>query len=77
MIIIGTTIATSTQDIKDLMQHIILHQMEGRINLTIAENGEINVWQPKNMPVAESVTRPIERFPATDEYHEPQPSDIS
>ena len=70
MTIIGTTIATTVQDISDLMQHCIIHNIEGRINLTINEDG-VKVWQPENMPVAESVGR----FPCTDEYHEPQPTD--
>lgn len=63
MIIIVTTIATTTDQVKDLMQYIIIHELNGPINLTITEDGKVNVWQPSNMPVAESV----ERFPVSDE----------
>lgn len=66
MIIIGTTIATTTDQVKDLMQHIIIHELNGPINLTINEDGKVNVWQPANMPVAESVG-----------YLDEQPTDIN
>ena len=74
MIIKDTTIVTTVSDLKELVQHCIVHGYEGQVNLTI--NGEtVNVWQPSKQPAPDSVG--IERFPACDEYHEPQPTDIA
>ena len=50
-----STLATTVDEIRELMQHCILHNFEGRINLTFDSNGLVEVWQPKNVPVAESV----------------------
>jgi hypothetical protein len=65
------TIATTVEEIRDLVQHCILNNFTGRINLTIS-GAEVKVWQPENLPIAESVTNPkhisMERFPATDEH---------
>ena len=47
------------------MQFCILHDIEGPVNITFANN-QIDVWQPENMPIAESVRR-VQRFPAPDE----------
>lgn len=56
MTIIGATIATTTQDLRELIQHVIIHEIEGRVNLTIDEDGKVNVWQPANVIMEESVT---------------------
>jgi hypothetical protein len=69
MTLIGTTIATTTKDLTELMQHMILHKIEGRVNLTISEDGAVKVWQPENMPIAESPQ------PEWMNYTEPQPTD--
>lgn len=55
MQLINTTIATTTDELKELMQYCIVHNLEGRVNVTFHPNGKIEVWQPANMPVAESV----------------------
>lgn len=55
MQLIHSTIATTTDELKNLMQHCILHNIEGRVNVTFQPDGKIEVWQPENMPVAESV----------------------
>lgn len=61
MQLINSTIATTTEELKQLMQHCIIHNLDGRVNLTFQPDGKIDVWQPKNMPVAESVG-PVEAF---------------
>jgi hypothetical protein len=58
-------IVTSDAEIKDLMRHITLNELEGQINLTLIEN-DIDVWQPSRQPVH----RILERFPCSDEQKE-------
>lgn len=43
-------IVTSDVEIKDLMRHITLNELEGQINLTLIGN-DIDVWQPSRQPV--------------------------
>ncbi len=45
MQIVNTTIVTSVAEIKELIQHCIVHNYEGQINLTF-EDGKIVVFQP-------------------------------
>ena len=65
MQLISNTISTTTDELRELMQFCILHDIEGPVNITFANN-QIDVWQPENMPIAESVRR-VQRFPAPDE----------
>jgi hypothetical protein len=58
MQLVEQTLATTTNQIKELIQHCIVHNIEGPVNLSFKNNGEVEVWQPKNMPVAESVEVP-------------------
>jgi hypothetical protein len=55
MQLINQTLATTTDQIKELVQHCIIHEIEGPVNLTFQNNGDVHVWQPDNMPIAESV----------------------
>ena len=48
------TVATTTDEIREIMRHITLNNFEGKINLTLMGD-DIRIWQPDNMPVAESV----------------------
>jgi hypothetical protein len=58
-------IVTSDAEIKDLMRHITLNELEGQINLTLIEN-DIDVWQPSIQPVHKI----LERYPCSDEQKE-------
>ena len=46
MQLINTTIVTSVTEIKELIQHCIVHNFEGQINLTF-EDGKIIVYLNK------------------------------
>ena len=65
MQLISNTIATTTEELTELMQFCILHGIKGAVNITF-ENDKIEVWQPSQMPVAESV-RKNQRRPTHDE----------
>jgi hypothetical protein len=65
MQLISNTIATTTEELTELMQFCILHDVKGPVNITF-ENDKIEVWQPSKMPVAESV-RKNQRRPTHDE----------
>lgn len=70
MQLVNTTLATTTDSLKELIQHCIVHNIEGAVNLTIKEDGSVDVWQPDTRPVQESVSPAhisLERFPACDE----------
>lgn len=54
MQLISNTIATHTDELTELQQHCIVHGIKGPLNITF-EDGQIKVWQPSQMPVAESV----------------------
>jgi hypothetical protein len=45
MQIVNTTIVTSVSEIKELIQHCIVHNLEGQINLTF-EDSKILVSEP-------------------------------
>jgi hypothetical protein len=45
MQIVNTTIVTSVAEIKELIQHCIVHNLEGQINLTF-DDGKIIVSEP-------------------------------
>ena len=45
MQIVNTTIVTSVVEIKELIQHCIIHNLEGQINLTF-DDGKIIVSEP-------------------------------
>jgi hypothetical protein len=45
MQIVNTTIVTSVAEIKELIQHCIIHNFEGQINLTF-DDGKIIVSEP-------------------------------
>jgi hypothetical protein len=45
MQIVNTTIVTSVSEIKELIQHCIVHNLEGQINLTF-DDGKIIVSEP-------------------------------
>ena len=45
MQIVNTTIVTSIAEIKELIQHCIIHNLEGQINLTF-DDGKIIVSEP-------------------------------
>jgi hypothetical protein len=65
MQLISNTIATTTEELTELQQYCILHGIKGAVNITF-EDGQIKVWQPSKMPVAESV-RKNQRRPTHDE----------
>lgn len=65
MQLISNTIATTTDELRELMQHCILHEIEGPVNITFTFD-KIEVWKPENLPIAESV-RKVQRFPMADE----------
>lgn len=65
MQLVQQTIATSLDELRELMQHCILHEYSGRINLTFHENGQIEVWQPSKQIMAERVAV---RFPVGNTY---------
>lgn len=65
MQLISNTIATTTDELRELMQHCILHEIEGQVNITFTAD-KVEVWKPEKMPIAESV-REVQRFPAPDE----------
>jgi hypothetical protein len=65
MQLISNTIATTTDELTELQQYCILHGIKGAVNITF-EGGQIKVWQPSRMPVAESV-RKNQRRPTHDE----------
>lgn len=65
MQLISNTIATTTDELRELMQHCILHDIEGQVNITFTAD-KIEVWKPEKMPIAESV-RKVQRFPMPDE----------
>jgi hypothetical protein len=48
------TIATTVEELKEVVQHCIIHEMQGRVNLTIS-GADINVWQPSNQPCGDEV----------------------
>jgi hypothetical protein len=45
MQLVNTTIVTSVAEIKELIQHCIIHNLEGQINLTF-DDGKIIVSEP-------------------------------
>jgi len=45
MQLVNTTIVTSVAEIKELIQHCIVHNIEGQINLTF-DDGKIIVSEP-------------------------------
>ena len=55
MQLVKSTIATTTKELTELMQHCIMHNIEGRVNLTFTPDGNVEVWQPENGRVVESV----------------------
>jgi hypothetical protein len=65
MQLISNTIATTTEELTELQQHCIVHGINGPVNITF-EDGQIKVWQPSQMPVAEYV-RKNQRKPTHDE----------
>ena len=68
MQLINTTIVTSLDEIQDLMRHIVVNELKGQINLTF-EGDRINVWQPSNEIMAESVIS-APRIPAIKVVHD-------
>jgi len=52
--IVKTTIVTSVAEIKELIQHCIVHNYEGQINLTF-EDGKIIVFQPSKQPAPDDI----------------------
>ena len=68
MQLINTTIVTSLDEIQDLMRHIVVNELKGQINLTF-EGDRINVWQPSNEVMAESVIS-VPRIPAIKVVHD-------
>jgi hypothetical protein len=54
MQIVNTTIVTSVTEIKELIQHCIVHNLEGQINLTF-EDGKILVSEPSKEPAPDDI----------------------
>ena len=54
MQIVNTTIVTSVTEIKELIQHCIVYNLEGQINLTF-EDGKIIVSQPSKQPAPDDI----------------------
>jgi hypothetical protein len=54
MQIVNTTIVTSVTEIKELIQHCIVHNFEGQINLTF-EDGKILVSEPSKQPAPDDI----------------------
>ena len=54
MQIVNTTIVTSVTEIKELIQHCIIHNYEGQINLKF-EDSKIIVFQPSKGPAPDDI----------------------
>ncbi len=54
MQIVNTTIVTSVAEIKELIQHCIVHNFEGQINLTF-EDSKILVSEPSKQPAPDDI----------------------
>lgn len=63
-------IVTSLEELKDIVRHCSLDNMEGQINLTIKGN-DIEVWQPSKEAGNDGVVKPkIILMPAIKVKHE-------
>lgn len=51
------TIVTSLEELKDIVRHCSLDNMEGQINLTF-EGDDVEVWQPSKEVVNDGVSKP-------------------
>jgi hypothetical protein len=55
MQIVNTTIVTTVSEIKELIQHCLVHNFEGQINLTF-EDGKIVVSEPSKLPAPDYIS---------------------